>query len=562
MTQRCTQCNAEVTGLKFCGDCGLKVPPPGPPPCSNCQAVMAPNAKFCGECGTPNPAYVKPAASAAASPPTEPASEPAASSSPPLSPKPSAAKRPSSVAPSTPPPPTTQSAQAQQDEAAPAHPREDEAKSLADQRTASMQSIGSAPRSDEKKKFAAKESPKCALCGKSVYKMDETTDSKGTIFHKDCLRCHQCKASLMGKEPIPEEKRAGPLKTAQYLIAKEGSDVGNKGELFCEKHAVKAKEVVSGKKADEIARDDSELSRMGALIKDKKEEARMSMEIRVGDSTPMCSRCGQPIDKGQAVLASGLQRFHEACPSKEEADKAVRSTRFFVKKAPDRLILLLTVDADTKLSFLYDIDRPLLHEQLRKKGHEPAKLIFVPDANARAAAQRRIPEAKGKRAFDVVLKDSHLAELSFTDPKTGKDVAPHVDAPNKELTVTKFHLTNGVLQTLGCKFKYDEGARVLAPEFVQLDVEMWPPVEEKADDPLAQLKKDRADTLTVEVDLAADAKASAEAALKKAHDEAAAPSASKKKASAAVTDLHAPEAAAAATAASAPEKGGGCCVIS
>jgi hypothetical protein len=421
------------------------------------------------------------------------------------------------------------------------------------------------------KKFSVKESPKCALCGKSVYKMDETQDSKGTIFHKDCLRCHQCKASLIGasqraapppaprtrltrapqpgREPIHEEKRVGPLKTAQYLVAMEGTMLGNKGDLFCDKHAIKARaSMVSGKNPGEIARDDGELKRVSSMIKEKKEEARASMEIRVGDSTPMCSRCGQPIDRGQAVLASGLQRFHEACPSKEEADKAVRTTRYFVKKAPDRLIAQLAVDSDTKLSFMYDIDRPTLHDQLRKKSHEPAKLMYVPDAQARAAAQRRIPEAKTKREFDIVLKDTQL-NLTFHDPKTNKTVTPVLDAKEKELTVTKFHLTNGVLQTLVARFKYDADARVLAPEYVELAMEMWPPVEdEKVDDPLAKLKQQRADT-AVEVDLAAEAAVKAQEALKRVAEEG-------KEAGGKQAAVKAEGAAAGAK-----EAGGGCCSV-
>ena len=99
---------------------------------------------------------------------------------------------------------------------------------------------GASPAS--KKVFAVKAAPKCHVCTRSVYKTEEAQDAQGTIFHKECLRCKQCKASLLGREPVHEEKRVGggPIRTAQYLVAKDGSRLGDKGDLFCDKHAVKA----------------------------------------------------------------------------------------------------------------------------------------------------------------------------------------------------------------------------------------------------------------------------------------------------------------------------------
>ena len=114
--------------------------------------------------------------------------------------------------------------------------------------------------SAEKKKkpaFQAKESPKCFYCGKSVFKLDEVCDAKNNVFHKDCLKCKQCKASLIGRQRIPEEDRRGPILTAQYLVAKEGTELGGKGgDLYCDKHAVKAgPDVVKAQVITEKSRD-------------------------------------------------------------------------------------------------------------------------------------------------------------------------------------------------------------------------------------------------------------------------------------------------------------------
>ena len=55
------------------------------------------------------------------------------------------------------------------------------------------------------------------------------------------------------------------------------------------------------------------------------------------------------------IIVSGMQRFHAVCPTKEEASLAVKNTRYFLKKTPERLVLLLTCDEDKKekYSFMY-----------------------------------------------------------------------------------------------------------------------------------------------------------------------------------------------------------------
>jgi hypothetical protein len=56
-TISCSKCGAPVAaGVKFCGQCGQAVPPPGagkPGVCPKCGASVQPASKFCGDCGQP-----------------------------------------------------------------------------------------------------------------------------------------------------------------------------------------------------------------------------------------------------------------------------------------------------------------------------------------------------------------------------------------------------------------------------------------------------------------------------------------------------------------------------
>jgi len=50
---QCPSCNHEnPEGQKFCGECGGKIPAPGPRNCPSCGHENPPSQKFCGECGT------------------------------------------------------------------------------------------------------------------------------------------------------------------------------------------------------------------------------------------------------------------------------------------------------------------------------------------------------------------------------------------------------------------------------------------------------------------------------------------------------------------------------
>jgi len=163
-----------------------------------------------------------------------PVTPPPSSDAPPTKapPAPPAASPPAASPPAAAPEPRSEDAAP---ESAPSSPR-----AVSD--SVSVEADGGGASSGSKKVFSVKAAPKCHTCARSVYKTEEAQDAQGTVFHKECLRCKQCKASLMGREPVLEEKRVGggPIRTAQYLVAKDGSRLGDKGDLFCDKHAVKA----------------------------------------------------------------------------------------------------------------------------------------------------------------------------------------------------------------------------------------------------------------------------------------------------------------------------------
>jgi len=315
--------------------------------------------------------------------------------------------------------------------------------------------------------------------------------------------------------------------------------------------------MVTGKKADEISRNDDELKRLSMLVKDKKDETRAcwplgarerllaarlttttmtttekaprwscalatprpyaaAVAVRCmhahacveADAARWCwwRRTTDPIEATQEVIASGITRYHAACPTKEEAEKQLRPVRFFVKKFPDRLVVQLAVDAHTNYTFLYEVDRDALNDALRKKSHEAAKVVYVPDSHAHASSQRKLPDSP---VFDIAFKDFAM-ELGFEDASTKKTAAkPRVS--DGALVVTKYHLANGVLQRVDARFKVE--GHLLSHVGVDVALEHWPPVKEDAVDPLTRLKAAMSDAGTGNVDLVAEAKAKTAAAV-------------------------------------------------
>jgi len=499
----CTTCGTSVDGLKFCGSCGTKVQPPQ---CVSCSAVLMPGSKFCGECGTPvakkeivAPTEEKKESEVKAETPKKEITPPVEVAE---SPKVETVKE----APKIESPAVTNVVV--EEAARPITPvKPDVGEPERPQSTQSTQSPVDRVKAEvevsseeKKKKFSVKSSPKCAVCDKSVYETERAVDSSGIIFHKDCFRCKTCRVHLNGRQRI-QEPEVGSMKITigQYLVAKEGSLLGAKGEFFCDKHTIKARgSVVKAQVIDEKARDDNELKRVASMRKEQNAEAKESMQMRVGDMLPTCARCGRPIDKGQKAMTSGIQRMHESCPTKEESEKALRTTRFFVKKAPERLAGTLTCDKETRHphTFLYEMDKDTLAESLKKPANDRLVIRYLPDAQARAASHRKLiaPSSDATRQFDMNFKD--FFEFTFKDAKNNDAIVnPSLNVAKQDLLIKKFHFSNGVLQTLDAYFKYDEATRLCTAEKIEITMEMWPP-EAAAEmsnqlDPLASLKAER-----------------------------------------------------------------------
>ena len=503
---QCNNCGTNVDGMKFCGNCGTKV---GPPHCWQCNVELLTTAKFCMECGAPvkkpqqQPAEVAQPASVpevAQPAPAPEVAEPAASLEvvePAASPEVVEPAVDEAQVEASPPPSTPEK---------PAEPAAEDGEmvtpTIISTATPGASPAGT-PGSDGKKQFSVKESPKCQVCGKTVYKKEESLDSQGMVFHKDCHRCKTCKVYLTGRERIMEPESGASVKVANgmYLVAREGSHLGNKGDFFCDKHSVKARgEVVKGQSIEEKYRDDEELKRVASMRKEQNEEARMSMQVRVGDMIPTCAKCGFPIDYGQKAITSGIEKIHEGCPSLEESNRAIRPARWFVRKAPERAAGTLTCDSKTKHphTFLFELDKQTLMDCLKKNAYESAKLVYHPDETAHTSASKKlvVPSSDAVRAFDFNIKD--YMTFTFADPrKPGKVQTPVLDKAAKRLVVTKFCYTNCVLQTMEAIFQYDEAKNLCHAEQINLSFEMWP-AEAAAQmsaqlDPLADLKQQRAD---------------------------------------------------------------------
>ena len=510
----CVDCAADLPdGAKFCGECGSKQPAEVKiEKCTGCQAELPPNAKFCGECGAKTDA------------PSDVID---------VSPSPVAAvkKQPevkSSFQDVTRDAAALSTASASSGLATP--------KSMTAVADASG-GTGSAPgtpssegesRKSTKKVFSVRASPKCAHCDKVCYATEGCTNSKDDLFHKTCLKCTVCKVSLMGREPVVGAM-GKPIAKRQYLKDDELKDAKGLPSLLCEKHAIKRRaSAVAGKDKNEIARNDKELSRVSMDVSERVQSVKLSMEVTVGDTSPSCAKCGNPIESNQGVVVNGMERYHEKCPTAEEAETIVRTSRYFAKKLPERLVLTFIVDKSTKHphTFLYEMDKASFEDAMRAKKHDTLTLRFTPDSNARASVKRKlqVPSA-GNREFDLSIRD--VTGFTFkNEKKKGKDDRSVPKKPKKvdddeqpaeeskaenddenddeetkddanedeflELALRKWKFSNGVLQSLTARFEYSEEKQHVAPIDVVVQLETWPPpsqAEVEKADPLSALKK-------------------------------------------------------------------------
>lgn len=370
--------------------------------------------------------------------------------------------------------------------------------------------------------------PLCFCCGKVVYKREEVFDGGSfLIFHKSCLSCRQCKTSLQGRQRVDEEdpslasRRA--LTKGQYLVLREGSLLGKSGDFYCEKHSIKHNDIVKGEDFSEYLphrvdyglkprvdngepQNDIIKQNIHTLLVDlkpipqkkiQKEIVKHNMQAALGDLNPICSRCRLPIEREQSMLMMGMQRYHGKCPSAEDSKLIIRTTKYFVKKASDRLIVLFSCDSTTKqpYTFLFDINKESLNEALKKLATEVCILKYEPDLNASMAKERKFfpPSQVEHCRFDVEFKTGtkEVYPFSFFNPKTPDFEARPVLTEN-DLTISKFITQNGVLTTMIMQLKYNETELLLAPVSIELIFELWPPElaqqMQHAHDPLKRLR--------------------------------------------------------------------------
>jgi len=319
----------------------------------------------------------------------------------------------------------------------------------------------------------------CPVCGSAVDKEQATKDSLGRNFHKECLKCATCKASMTGRRALQGDNLV-VTRNDVLLVAGAGGTY-----CLCESHAPKATPNVAKEKKQPASpasssgspamagEDDDAIAASRKSVKEKMTLAKQAMEAKAGgDAKPQCSRCGQPIENDQALVVSGMMRFHQTCPSKEEISMSTKSTRHFLKKTPERLVVLFTCDADkaNKYSFIFVVNADSLAAGLRRGLYDDTELVFQPDFQARASVSRKLI-VPTTRAFDLGARE--FFPFSFTDPRTGLEQTPVLE--DCKAVITKYYLSNGVLLVLQAVLSYDESALLVAPDGITVNFSMYPP---------------------------------------------------------------------------------------
>ena len=301
--------------------------------------------------------------------------------------------------------------------------------------------------------------PKCKKCNEAVTALEQAKDSKGTIFHATCLKCTECGVKLAARECVSAS--ATRLTSSQYVIA-------DSNKLFCDRHAPMAdkarrKNSIKGQDITEKAVDENELKKMGSNRKELNEKAKEVLEESGGFSSELkCGRCGSAITSSQQMTVSGMMRYHQVCPTKEEISKADKSVKYFLEKIPDRLAAVLTCDGRTKKphTFLY-IRNPVSYKEALKQaasGTRQVAVVFDSDVDARDQIPKNftVPD---EQSFDLQLKGYSLSNFSFESPPSlPNDARTKLGSElnGTRLKITKQGLANGIVHSLEGYFHYDE----------------------------------------------------------------------------------------------------------
>lgn len=293
---------------------------------------------------------------------------------------------------------------------------------------------------------------KCKRCDESVGKTEEAKDSKGLIFHVACLKCSTCGVKLTARECVSTS--AIRMTSSQYC--QQGQ------ELFCQQHAptvenARRKNSIKGQAIDKRAVEGDELNQLGSSRRDLNEKAKEVLEETGGFSAELkCGRCGGVITKNHKITVSGMLRYHEVCPSKDELAKADKSVKWFLERLPDRLAAILTCDAVTKKphTFLYARDNASYKDALKQSlASKRVSVVFVPDAGERDQIPKNFV-VPTERQFDVNLRGFSLGNFTFDALENEPKQVPSVG--EKKLTVIKQAIATGVFMKMEALYFYDE----------------------------------------------------------------------------------------------------------
>ncbi|KAH9256967.1 hypothetical protein BASA81_004788 [Batrachochytrium salamandrivorans] len=299
--------------------------------------------------------------------------------------------------------------------------------------------------------------PKCFRCGKDVDKLDLCKDGKELVYHKNCLKCSTCGTSLARKERVefnPNLTSAWHMTHSQFVE----SDF----QLFCNKHNPR-QDVVrrSSIKTQDIAQKyvlEEDLVELGHSRKETNQMAKSILEQSGGVTNEiLCGRCGSSIETSQAISVSGLEKFHQVCPSKEEIAQSNKSLKYFLKKLPDHLAIQLQWDAELPKrshTFLFLLDKDTWKRAHLSTGNT-CQVEFFPDPDAADPVVHNF-QVPNKRGFDAQVKH-YPAHFKFSNPRSGgNEIVPTYDEDTGELKISKFSLANGVHQALVVYFIYNE----------------------------------------------------------------------------------------------------------
>jgi hypothetical protein len=112
-------------------------------------------------------------------------------------------------------------------------------------------------------------------------------------------------------------------------------------QFYCDKHnpmiSIRRKDSIQAQDITVRYVDDDELMELGFARKEENEKAKSILEDSGGFSNELlCGRCGTSIEKTHKMTMSGLFRYHEICPSKEEIDASNKSLKYFLRKLPGK----------------------------------------------------------------------------------------------------------------------------------------------------------------------------------------------------------------------------------